>query len=86
MTIMRMRRRRLSITYIRVRGDCIQCPFHNWKFSGETGRCTEVGQLMKIQISSKFHTCKVPYSKSTIPEQAKLETKTCIERNGSIEK
>jgi len=51
----------------RVRGDCIQCPFHNWKFSGQTGRCTEV-----------------PYSKSTIPEQAKLETKTCLERNGLI--
>ena len=25
----------------RVRGDCIQCPFHNWRFSGETGRCVE---------------------------------------------
>jgi cholesterol 7-desaturase len=25
-----------------VRGDCIECPFHQWRFSGEDGRCTEV--------------------------------------------
>ena len=51
----------------RVRGECIQCPFHNWKYCGETGRCVEV-----------------PYSTSTIPEQARLATYTCMERNGLI--
>ena len=51
----------------RVRGDCIQCPFHNWKFSGDTGKCVDV-----------------PYSTSTIPEQARLETRTCVEMNGMI--
>ena len=28
-------------------GDCIQCPFHAWKFDGE-GRCTEVPYAKKI--------------------------------------
>ena len=51
----------------RVRGECIQCPFHNWKYSGKTGRCVEV-----------------PYSTSTIPEQARLTTYTSMERNGLI--
>ena len=50
-----------------MRGDCIQCPFHNWKYSGKTGRCVEV-----------------PYSTSTIPEQARLTTYTSMERNGLI--
>ena len=26
----------------RVEGDCLQCPFHGWKFDGETGSCVEV--------------------------------------------
>ena len=26
----------------RVSGDCIQCPFHNWKFSGHSGKCVNV--------------------------------------------
>ena len=48
----------------RVHGDCIQCPFHNWRFSGLTGQCIDV-----------------PYARSTIPEQAKLKTYICLERN-----
>ena len=23
-------------------GDCIRCPFHDWKFDGDTGTCVEV--------------------------------------------
>ena len=26
----------------RVTGDCIQCPFHNWSYCGETGQCVDV--------------------------------------------
>jgi cholesterol 7-dehydrogenase len=26
----------------RVVGDCIECPFHGWKFRGYDGKCTEV--------------------------------------------
>ena len=51
----------------RVRGDCIQCPFHDWKFSGHTGKCVQV-----------------PYATSTIPEQAKIKTHTCLERNNLV--
>ena len=25
-----------------VRGDCIECPFHQWQFRGEDGECTHV--------------------------------------------
>ena len=50
-----------------VRGDCIQCPFHNWKFCGDSGRCVEV-----------------PYSRSSIPSQARLVTRPCVEVNGLV--
>lgn len=25
-----------------VKGDCLECPFHGWLFSGETGKCTHI--------------------------------------------
>lgn len=25
-----------------VRGECIECPFHDWKFNGETGQCVNI--------------------------------------------
>lgn len=25
-----------------VRGDCIECPFHQWQFSGHDGRCVNI--------------------------------------------
>ena len=25
-----------------VKGDCIECPFHQWQFRGEDGECTHV--------------------------------------------
>ena len=53
--------------FSRVRGDCIQCPFHNWKFCGESGRCVQV-----------------PYSYGSIPAQARLVTRPCVETNGLV--
>ncbi|CAO4379781.1 unnamed protein product [Caenorhabditis nigoni] len=50
-----------------VRDNCIQCPFHGWIFSAETGKCVEV-----------------PYDEGRIPEQAKVTTWPCIERNNNI--
>uniref|UniRef100_A0A1I7U978 cholesterol 7-desaturase n=1 Tax=Caenorhabditis tropicalis TaxID=1561998 RepID=A0A1I7U978_9PELO len=50
-----------------VRDNCIQCPFHGWIFSAETGKCVEV-----------------PYDEGRIPEQAKVTTWPCIERNQNI--
>ena len=26
-----------------VHGDCIECPFHGWRFSGDTGECVGIG-------------------------------------------
>ena len=41
----------------RVRGDCIQCPFHDWKFSGQTGKCVEVPySTSKIPEMAKLKT------------------------------
>lgn len=36
-----------------VKGDCIECPFHKWRFDGATGKCVsipnvETGQLRSI--------------------------------------
>ena len=53
--------------FSRVRGDCIQCPFHNWKFCGDSGRCVQV-----------------PYSHGSIPAQARLVTRPCVETNGLV--
>uniref|UniRef100_A0A8R1I2S2 cholesterol 7-desaturase n=1 Tax=Caenorhabditis japonica TaxID=281687 RepID=A0A8R1I2S2_CAEJA len=50
-----------------VNDNCIQCPFHGWIFSAETGKCVEV-----------------PYDEGRIPEQAKVTTWPCVERNQNI--
>lgn len=26
----------------RVKGDCLECPFHSWTFRGEDGRCDNI--------------------------------------------
>ncbi|KAJ9597610.1 hypothetical protein L9F63_011516, partial [Diploptera punctata] len=31
-----------------VRGDCIECPFHGWRFKGEDGKCTIVPYSEKV--------------------------------------
>ena len=31
-----------------IKGDCVQCPFHLWSFSGETGKCQEVPYAEKV--------------------------------------
>ena len=57
-------------------GDCIRCPFHDWKFSGDSGKCVEVRGDRCITPG------QVPYDKkSTIPGKASLTTYRCIERN-----
>ncbi|XP_065294373.1 cholesterol 7-desaturase nvd-like [Dermacentor albipictus] len=32
----------------RVVGDCIECPFHGWRFQGDTGACTHVPYAVKV--------------------------------------
>ena len=39
-----------------VRGDCIECPFHGWRFKGEDGKCTVVPYSEKGEFYTfKFH-------------------------------
>lgn len=33
-----------------VRGDCIECPFHQWQFSGEDGRCVNIPYSGKGEV------------------------------------
>ena len=40
----------------RVRGDCIKCPFHDWKFSGNTGNCVEVPYSKSIPKQARLKT------------------------------
>ena len=32
----------------KVVGDCVQCPFHEWKFDGQTGKCVEIPYAKKV--------------------------------------
>jgi nitrite reductase/ring-hydroxylating ferredoxin subunit len=52
----------------RVEGDCIRCPFHGWRYDGESGVCNEIpyGNLDRI------------------PSQARIRAYPCIERNQMI--
>ena len=31
-----------------VKGNCIQCPFHNWSFDLKTGKCVDVPYAKKV--------------------------------------
>ncbi|KAJ4449081.1 hypothetical protein ANN_00476 [Periplaneta americana] len=36
-----------------VRGDCLECPFHGWRFKGEDGKCTTVPYSEKVPDFAK---------------------------------
>ncbi|KAG5330049.1 DAF36 desaturase, partial [Acromyrmex heyeri] len=40
----------------RVKGDCLECPFHNWKFRGEDGYCENIPYTIKVSIAFQCHT------------------------------
>jgi phenylpropionate dioxygenase-like ring-hydroxylating dioxygenase large terminal subunit len=52
----------------RVEDGCIRCPFHGWRYDGDTGRCNEIpyGEMDKI------------------PSQARIRAFPCLERNRMI--
>jgi nitrite reductase/ring-hydroxylating ferredoxin subunit len=52
----------------RVEGDCIRCPFHGWKFDGDSGSCVEI----------PYGDVKV------IPSKARARSYPTIERNGMV--
>jgi nitrite reductase/ring-hydroxylating ferredoxin subunit len=35
-------------------GDCIECPFHQWKFSGKNGACVNIPYIKNSSESSEF--------------------------------
>eukprot|EP00731_Ephydatia_muelleri_P031142 Em0022g656a len=37
-----------------VRGNCIECPFHGWRFDGETGQCVSIPYTDKIPKSARI--------------------------------
>ena len=37
-----------------VKGDCIECPFHKWKFDGNDGTCAEIPYATKVSVPSIF--------------------------------
>lgn len=44
----------------RVEGDCLRCPFHGWKFDGESGDCVEIPYGDMKAIPSKAHGRSYP--------------------------
>ncbi|XP_012281608.1 cholesterol 7-desaturase [Orussus abietinus] len=42
----------------RVKGDCLECPFHGWSFRGEDGRCDAVPYSKKVPEYAKVRTWK----------------------------
>lgn len=44
----------------RVERDCIRCPFHGWKFDGESGECAEIPYGETTRIPPKAHTRSYP--------------------------
>ncbi|XP_035779182.1 cholesterol 7-desaturase-like [Anopheles albimanus] len=47
-----------------VRGDCIECPFHHWTFSGRDGQCTNIpysrtGTIPKVARLRKWQSLEV---------------------------
>lgn len=51
-----------------VKGDCIECPFHQWVFSGVDGQCTNIPYS----------------STGVIPKSARIKKWKSCEANGSI--
>ena len=34
----------------KVKGTCLECPFHAWRFNGENGKCTNIPGAKKSKI------------------------------------
>ena len=42
----------------RVEGENVTCPFHEWSFDGETGKCTDIPYASKVPDFAKIKTYK----------------------------
>jgi len=52
-----------------VKGDCVECPFHGWKFRGEDGKCQDIPYMD---------------ANGKIPEKADIKAYPTLEINGFI--
>lgn len=52
-----------------VKGNCLECPFHGWRFRGEDGKCVHIPY------------CE---DKKYIPESARVTSYCVLERNGFV--
>jgi hypothetical protein len=48
-----------------VRGDCLECPFHLWRFKGEDGKCAAIpysdkGNAVYTYVSGKIQGLHAP--------------------------
>ena len=73
----------------KVKGDEIVCPFHEWAFSGEDGKCTDIpysngSQVKRITSSGKMYHPPVTSFLIQIPENFRLKTMPSMEANGLI--
>lgn len=69
-----------------VRGDCIECPFHQWSFRGSDGECVNVpysanGACKWYFICFYFNLLISVY---LVPKSAKLKKWTCCEVNDVV--
>ena len=39
----------------RVKGNCLECPFHAWRFRGDDGKCTHIPYTDKSEYHVKAH-------------------------------
>ena len=37
-----------------VKGNCLECPFHGWRFNGDDGKCTHIPYT---DAKSKYYIC-----------------------------
>ncbi|XP_070157365.1 cholesterol 7-desaturase nvd [Polyergus mexicanus] len=42
----------------RVKGDCLECPFHSWTFRGEDGRCDNIPYTEKVPVIARAKAWK----------------------------
>lgn len=40
----------------KVVGNCLQCPFHGWKFRGDDGKCVEIPYSKTVPLTAKMKT------------------------------
>ncbi len=58
-----------SLAHGKVKGDCIECPYHGWQFRGDDGSCTKIPSLGKD---------------AKVPARAKIDTYPVQEKYGLV--